>query len=138
MSSINRPPVFAGDHADTPDREHEEQRVAAMRKKEEAIRLRELGVDTGGFKRPSKKEIAANQKSKQGVRTSKTGSRRTKYVPDPDKDKGKKKKQILGNIIHDIQLTLYACPVKAIIYKAISKTNCQPFIQTINKASNFF
>ena len=75
------------------DREHEEQRVAAMRKKEEAIRLRELGVDTGGFKRPSKKETAAKQKSKQGVRTAKTGSRRTKYVPDPDKDKGKKKKK---------------------------------------------
>eukprot|EP00946_MAST-07B_sp_MAST-7B-sp1_P002720 g2720.t1 len=75
------------------DRELEEKRVAAMRKKEEAIRLRELGVDTGGFRQPSKKEIAARHKSKQGVRTAKTGPRRNKYVPNPETDGKKKKKK---------------------------------------------
>ena len=84
------------------DRVREAKRVEDIRKKEEAIRLRELGVETGGFRPLSKKEMAEKHKSKQGVRTAKTGSRRTKYAgpgsaiekaASKAKNGGKKKKK---------------------------------------------
>ena len=77
------------------DRERELKRVEAQRKKDEAIRLRELGVDTTKFKQISKKEKErlAALKGK-GIRTAKTGSRRTKYAgPGSALDKAATKKK---------------------------------------------
>lgn len=78
------------------DRERELKRLGAERKKEEAVRLRELGVDVSGPKILSKKEKAEIEARKgKGHRTAKTGSRATKYAGPGsklEKETGKKKK----------------------------------------------
>ena len=52
----------------------------AERKRNEAMAARERGDDVSKVKQLSKKEIEEKRKSKQGVRTSKTGSKATKYA----------------------------------------------------------
>ena len=75
------------------DRERELKRVDGERKKAEAQRLRDLGLDPSGFKPKSKAEkaeIEARKKS-QGKRTAKTGSRATKFSGEGSTTKAEKK-----------------------------------------------
>lgn len=61
-------------------REEEEYKREIARKKEEAMAARERGEVIVKPNQLSKKELEEKRKSKQGVRTSKTGSKATKYA----------------------------------------------------------
>lgn len=61
-------------------REEEEYKREAARKREEAIAARERGESTGKVVQLSKKELEEKRKSKQGVRTSKTGPKAKKFA----------------------------------------------------------
>mmetsp|Transcript_2920 Transcript_2920/g.5303 ORF Transcript_2920/g.5303 Transcript_2920/m.5303 type:complete len:301 (+) Transcript_2920:140-1042(+) len=61
-------------------REEEEYKREIARKKEEAMAARERGEVIAKPNQMSKKELEEKRKSKQGVRTSKTGSKATKYA----------------------------------------------------------
>lgn len=61
-------------------REAQLEQQEAERKKAAAMAARERGDDPSKPKQLSKKEIEEKRKSKQGVRTSKTGSKATKYA----------------------------------------------------------